>query len=122
MTFEERKAQVKFYLGKEINIEIARPIGFVHKKEKYSLEYKINYGFIPGVLGGDGEELDVYLLGVSEPVERYHCRVIAMVHRENDVEDKLIAAPVGMTFTKNQVAEAVNFQEQYYKTYIEMVE
>jgi len=122
MTFEERKAQVKSYLGEEIDIEIDRPIGFVHKKEKYSLEYKINYGFIPGVLGGDGEELDVYLLGVSEPVERYHCRVIAIVHRENDVEDKLVAAPVGMTFTEAQVVEAINFQEQYYDTHIEMAE
>ena len=122
MTFDERKAQVKSYLGKEIDIEIDRPIGFIHKKEKYSLEYKINYGFIPGVLGGDGEELDVYLLGVTEPVGKYHCKVIAIAHRENDVEDKLIAAPVGITFTKNQVAEAVNFQEHYYKTYIEMAE
>lgn len=122
MTFDERKAQVKSYLGKEIDIEIDRPIGFIHKKEKYSLEYKINYGFIPGVLGGDGEELDVYLLGVSEVVKKYHCKVIAIAHRENDVEDKLIAAPIGMKFTKKQVTKAVEFQEQYYKTYIEMAE
>ena len=68
MTFEERKALVKSYLGKTVNIKIDRPIGYVHKKENYSLTYPINYGYLPGVIGGDGEELDVYLLGVNEPV------------------------------------------------------
>ncbi|MBO5912755.1 MAG: inorganic diphosphatase [Clostridia bacterium] len=120
MTFEERKTQVRSYLGKVIHIGIDRPIGYVHKKGEKVLHYPINYGYIPGVLGGDGEELDVYLLGVTEPVNEYTCKVIGIVHRENDVEDKLIAAPEGMTFTKTQMAEAIHFQEKYYDTYIEM--
>ncbi len=119
MTYEERKAQVKSYLGKTVDIKIDRPIGYIHKKEKYSLEYKINYGYIPGVLGGDGEELDVYLIGVAKPVEEYTVQIIGIVHRENDVEDKLIAAPVGTSFTKSEMEAAVHFQEQYYNTYIE---
>ena len=120
MTFEERKAQVKSYLGKTVKIEIDRPIGYIHKKETYSLEYPINYGFIPGVIGGDGEELDVYLLGVNEPVSEYECDIIAIAHRRNDVEDKLVGAPVGIRFTKDEIATAVNFQEQYYDTEIEI--
>jgi inorganic pyrophosphatase len=121
MTFEERKAQVKSYLGKTVEIEIDRPVGYVHKKENYSLTYPINYGYIPGVLGGDGEELDVYLLGVNEPVDRYTAKIIGIAHRENDVEDKLIAAPEGTLFYQNEIAEAVHFQEQYYKTKIEAI-
>ena len=120
MTFEERKALVKFYLGKTVRIEIDRPIGYVHKKENYSLIYPINYGYIPGVLGGDGEELDVYLLGVDKPVTEYKGKIIGIVHRENDVEDKLVMALDGMNFTQNEVAEQVHFQEQYYKTEIEV--
>lgn len=119
MTYEERKAQVKHYLGKTVKIGIDRPVGYVHKKEHYSLTYPINYGFIPGVLGGDGEELDVYLLGVNEPVEEYECRIIAIAHRRNDIEDKLIGAPAGMTFSKEEIENAVHFQEQYYETIIE---
>lgn len=119
MTFEERKAQVRSYLGKVIHIGIDRPIGYIHKKGEKVLHYPINYGYIPGVLGGDGEELDVYLLGVTEPVSEYTCKVIGIVHRENDVEDKLIAAPEGMTYTAEQMAEAIHFQEKYYDTYIE---
>ena len=119
MPFEERKALVKSYLGKTVRIEIDRPIGYVHKKENYSLTYPINYGYIPGVLGGDGEELDVHLLGVDMPVTEYTGEIIGIVHRENDVEDKLVMVPDGIIFTQNEIAEQVHFQEQYYKTHIE---
>ena len=119
MTFEERKAQVRSYLGKTVDIGIDRPIGYIHKKEKYSLTYKINYGYVPNVLGGDGEELDVYLLGVDTPVEAYTCRIIGIVHRHNDIEDKLVGAPVGMSFTKKEIEDAVKFQEKYFDSEIE---
>ena len=121
MTFEERKALVKSYLGKTVDIKIDRPIGYVHKKENYSLTYPINYGYIPGVIGGDGEELDVYLLGVDKPVTEYSAKIIGIAHRENDVEDKLVAAPVGLNFTKEEIERAIHFQEQYYKTTVEVL-
>lgn len=115
----QRKSVVRSFLGKNIHIKIDRPIGFVHRKEKYSLTYPINYGYIPGVLGGDGEELDVYLLRVGEPVEEADCRVIGIVHRKNDVEDKLIAAPDGVSFDVDEMRKAVDFQEKWYITEIE---
>ena len=121
MTFEERKTQVKSYLGKRVAIGIDRPIGYVHKKEQYSLTYPINYGYIPGVFGGDGEELDVYLLGVGEPVSEYECEIIAIVHRHDDVEDKLVGVPIGMRFTKDEIKAAISFQEQYYDTELEVI-
>lgn len=121
MTYEERKALVKSYLGKMVDIKIDRPIGYVHKKKNYSLTYPINYGYIPNVFGGDGKELDVYLLGVDNPVKEYSARIIGIVHRHNDVEDKLIAAPTNMIFYQNEIAEAIHFQEQYYKTTVESI-
>lgn len=119
MTYEERKAQVKSYLGKAVTICIDRPIGYVHKKDSYSLIYPVNYGYIPGVLGGDGEELDVYLLGVDVPVTEYTARIIGILHRRDDVEDKLVAAPEGVVFTATEIADAVRFQEKYYRTDVE---
>ena len=119
MEYNERKALVKGFLGKTVRILIDRPIGYVHKKEKYSLTYPINYGYVPNVLGGDGEELDVYLLGVNVPVEEFTGKIIGIVHRENDVEDKLIMSPEGQNYTAEQMADAINFQEQYYITYVE---
>ena len=120
MTFFERREQSHSYLGKLVHIGVDRPIGYVHKKPKYDLVYPINYGYIPDVLGGDGEELDVYLLGVDEAVSEYTCRIIAVVHRMNDVEDKLVGAPDGVSFTREEIADAIAFQEKYYKSKIEI--
>ena len=120
MTREERETLARSYLGRVVHVGIDRPVGYVHHKEKYDLHYPINYGYIPGVLGGDGEEMDVYLLGVDVPVAEYDAHIIAIVHRENDVEDKLVGVPAGMAFSKEEIAAAVRFQEQYYDTWIEM--
>ena len=106
------------YLGQTVTIEIDRPIGYIHRKGDKTLVYPINYGFIPGVLGGDGEELDVYLLGVEHPVESYTGQIIGIVYRADDVEDKLVMAPEGVMFTAEQMAKAVQFQEKYYHTTI----
>ncbi len=122
MTSEDRKNQVKSFLGKTVRIKIDRPIGYIHKKGNYTLTYPINYGYIPDVIGSDGEELDVYLLGVNEAVKEFKVRIIGIAHRENDNEDKLIAAPVGMMLTREEAAASIDFQEKYFNTYIEMVD
>ena len=115
-----RKALVNYYLGKTVEIKIDRPMDSIHPKHD-DMIYPINYGYIPGVLGGDGEELDVYLLGVNNPVDEYRARVIGIVHRHNDVEDKLVAAPEGIYFTKTEITEAIHFQEQYYQSELEII-
>ncbi len=114
-----RKALVKSYLGKTAEIRIDRPVGSTHPKYP-DLTYPVNYGYIPDVLGGDGEELDVYLLGVDIPVKECTARIIGIVHRHNDVEDKLVAVSGETNFTKAEIAKAVHFQEQYYDTEIEI--
>lgn len=70
--------------------------------------------------GGDGEELDVYLMGLDIPVKEYKAKLIAIVHRHNDVEDKLVAAPEDMHFTKNEIEASVRFQEQYFDSEVEL--
>lgn len=122
MTLEERHAQVELYLGKTVTIGIDRPVGYVHHKGEKTLVYPINYGYIPDVLGGDGEELDVFLLGVDEPVESFTGRIIGIAYRADDVEDKLIMAPEGVDFTAEQIAYAVRFQEKYYHTTIRAID
>lgn len=118
MTAEERSALTAFYLGKTATIEIDRPIGYVHRKKDYTLTYPINYGYLPGVIGGDGEELDVYLLGVRHPVSRFTGRIVGVVYRADDVEDKLIMAPDGVFPTVEEMTEAVRFQEQYHQSHV----
>ena len=118
MSLEERHEQVESYLGKEIAIEIDRPVGYVHHKGEKTLIYPINYGYIHDVFGGDGEELDVFLVGVTEPVQSYTGHIIGIVYRADDVEDKLVMAPCGTSFTTEEIAREVYFQEKYYKTTI----
>lgn len=119
MTAEERNALVSFYLGKTVTIEIDRPIGYVNRKKDYTITYPINYGYLPGVLGGDGEELDVYLFGIDRPVSSFTGRIVGAVYRSDDVEDKLIMAPEGIFPTLEEMTQAVRFQEKYHQSRIQ---
>ena len=113
-----RTAALWAQLGQKVRIVIDRPIGHVHKTGGFELVYPVNYGYLPGVPGGDGEEQDAYLLGVNEPVTEADAVVIGVVRRKNDAEDKLIAAPEGTAFTKEEMAEDVRFQEQWFNSEI----
>lgn len=109
-----RKKRILELLGKAVHVKIDRPIGHVHK----GMVYPVNYGYIPGLIAGDDEEQDAYVLGVCEPLSAFDGRVIGAVCRKNDVEDKLIVVPPGLEFHQGQIAEAVHFQEQYFDTHI----
>ena len=115
-----RKALAFSYLGNTVDIKIDRPIGSVHPQYP-KLVYPVNYGYIPDVIGGDGEELDVYLLGVDTPADEFTCRIIGIVHRHNDSEDKLVAAPTGVVLSEKEIKEAVTFQEKYFDSEIEVL-
>ncbi|MCB8947905.1 MAG: inorganic diphosphatase [Ardenticatenaceae bacterium] len=104
------------YIGQKVSIQIDRPLGSKHPVHEF--EYPINYGFIPHTMAEDGEELDVYVLGVAEAIESFTGTVIAMIHRVNDNEDKLIVAPDGQMFNNEQIRKLTMFQEQYFKSVI----
>lgn len=118
MNFEERKSLVRSYLGKTVDIVIDRPLGSVHPQYPKTV-YKVNYGYIPNTVSGDGEPIDVYLLGVNRPVDKFRARIIGIVHRRRDREDKLIAAPEGVELHQAQIEAAVHFTEKYFYHYIE---
>lgn len=106
-------------IGDIVTITIDRPLGSYHPEHK-DMYYPINYGYIKGIMAPDGEEQDVYLLGVDEPVKEFLGRVIAIIHRQDDVEEKWVAAPEHMQFTKEEIWEQVKFQEQYFMSEIIM--
>ena len=106
-------------IGKPVKVIIDRPLGSYHPKHK-DLYYPINYGYVPDVMGGDGEEQDAYILGVDTPIKEFSGTVIAIIHRLNDVEDKWVVAPDGMSFTKEEILQEVKFQEQFFKVEIRL--
>lgn len=106
-------------LGKKVTVVVDRPLGSSHPSYP-GLRYPVNYGYVPGVMGGDGEEQDAYLLGIDVPMAIFTGRVIAVIHRKEDVEDKWVVAPSGMIFTEEEIEDQVRFQEQYFVHEIEM--
>lgn len=107
------KVIYKDYLEKNVKVIIDRPMGSKHPKHDFI--YPINYGYVPNTSSGDGEELDAYIVGVFEPLKEYEGKCIAVIHRLNDVEDKLVIAPEEKTYTKQQVEALVEFQERFFE-------
>lgn len=94
-----------------------RPMGTRHPRLP-KIYYIQNYGFVPGVQAPDGEELDAYVLGVLEPLEEFIGKCIAVIHRTNDEDDKLIVVPEGTEYSDEQIRALTHFQERFYESVI----
>lgn len=103
-----------------VTVTVDRELGS-HHPEYPDLHYPVNYGYIRDIQAPDGEEQDAYLLGVYQPVKEFTGEVIAIIHREDDVEEKWVVAPVGKRFSREEIWEKVRFQEQYFHSSIRMV-
>lgn len=107
---------VNDYLGKNVSIVIDRKLGTKHPKHGFI--YMVNYGYVPNTISGDGEELDAYLLGVFEPVDEFIGKVIAVIHRTNDDDDKLVVVPDDRKYSDDAIRALTEFQEQYFESVI----
>ena len=99
-------------LGHIVTVTIDRPMGSRHPSHGFL--YLVNYGYVPGMIAPDGEELDAYLLGLDQPVECAEGVVAAVIHRRDDDDDKLVVVPKGVTLNGAEIVAAVAFQEQYF--------
>ena len=106
-------------LGRIVTVKVDRPMGSWHP-EHTDLYYPVNYGYIEGIMAADGEEQDAYLLGVNEPVEEYTGKVIAVVHRYDDVEEKWVVVPEKYEITEDEICEKIHFQEKFFCSEIRM--
>ena len=107
----------KDYLNKIVSVKIDRPLGSSHPKY-LDLIYLANYGYVPNTISGDGEELDCYILGEHTPLQEYKGRCIAIIHRLEDDDDKLIIAPENKNFTNSEIRLLTDFQEKFQKSEI----
>ncbi len=106
-------------IGKIVKVKVDRPLGSYHPEHK-EMYYPINYGYVEGVIAPDGEEQDAYVLGVDQPVHEFIGKVIAIIHRNDDVEEKWVVAPENSSFSKEEIYEQTYFQERYFDTDIRM--
>ena len=104
------------YLNKIVTVNIDRKFGTLHPKHGFM--YMLNYGYIPNTKSPDGEELDAYLLGVFDPVDTFEGKVIAIIKRTNDNDDKLIVVPKDKEYTDDQIKALTEFQERFFESII----
>ena len=106
----------KQFLNKEVEVTMDRPLGTRHPKHGFI--YEANYGFIEGIKAPDGEDLDAYYLSVQEPLKHAKGVCIAIAHRKDNDDDKLIVVPKEIKMTNEEILSAIYFQEQYFNTEI----
>lgn len=106
----------KNYIGKKVLVKMDRPLGSKHPKHGFI--YPVNYGYIPNTISGDGEELDAYVLGEYSPLDTFEGIVIAIIHRINDNDDKLVVVKDGKNYSDDQIRALVEFQEQWFESII----
>lgn len=106
-------------IGDIVKVTVDRAMGTYHP-EHPDMYYPINYGYIEGIMAPDGEEQDAYILGVEEPLNEFTGKIIAIIHRNDDIEEKWVVAPVDMKFSEDQIMKQVHFQEQYFDSKIMM--
>jgi inorganic pyrophosphatase len=107
---------VSHFLDSAATITIDRPLGSKHPK--WGFVYPVNYGYVPNTKSGDGEEIDAYALGINEPLKEFTGKCIAVIHRLNDDDDKLVMAPDGMDLADAEIRAATDFQEKFFKSVI----
>ncbi len=106
-------------IGDIITVTVDRPLGSYHPEYK-DMYYPVNYGYVEGIMAPDGEEQDAYILGVDKPVKSFTGKIIAIVHRKDDVEEKWVVCPEDKSFTKEEIEEQITFQEKYFQSEIEI--
>lgn len=101
------------FIGQKVNVVIDRPLGSKHPK--HGFVYEVNYGYIPNTKSADGEELDAYVLGVDGPITNTRGVCIAIIHRTDDDDDKLIVTQDGQDFSDSEIEKLTEFQEKWFK-------
>ncbi len=104
------------YIGQILQVVIDRPLGSRHPRHGFI--YPLNYGFLPRVISEDSEELDAYVLGVFEPLQAFEGECIAVIHRLEDDDDKLVLVTPGRLFTDQQIRVLTEFQERWFNSVI----
>jgi inorganic pyrophosphatase len=108
------------WLGRQVPIIIDRPLGSAHSGRP-DLVYPLNYGYIPGTVAGDGEPIDVYLMGEPHLLEGTLVFIVGIIHRHNDSEDKLVGCREARHVTPQEIMQAVSFTEQWFDVTIETI-
>ena len=99
-----------------VKVIVDRPLGSRHPE--YGFIYPVNYGYIPGTLAGDGEEIDAYILGEFEPLDSFEGNVIGLIVRNDDNENKLVVSRYVDRYGADEIKALTEFQERFFDSHV----
>ncbi len=102
------------WLGKTVTVIVDHPYGSFHPHLPDVL-YPLNAGYLKESMA-EGELIDAYVYGISQPAEECTGIAIAAVYRKDDSRLRLIVAPAGVSPSHDEIIAACAFEEQYYDT------
>ncbi len=111
-----KTVRARDYIGRNVEVKMDRSMGSKHPV--HTIVYPVNYGYVPGAWSEDGEELDAYVLGVFKPLRKFSGVCIAVIHRTDDKDDKLVIVPKGRNFSNPEIRALTEFQERFFKSTI----
>lgn len=103
-----------------VSVTIDRPKGY---EDKFNNIYPLNYGYVKGILAKDKEWQDAYIL-TDELIDSdtFQGEVIAVIIREDDIEDKWVVAKEGLRLSIDEIYQEVKFIEQYFTSTIMLLD
>lgn len=95
---------------------VDRPLGSRHPEHGFI--YPVNYGYVPGTLAGDGEEIDAYILCEFEPLDSFEGNVIGLIVRNDDNENKLVVSRYVDRYGADEIKALTEFQERFFDCHV----
>lgn len=110
-----------------VTVKIDHPMGSADD-DNPSIVYPINCGYVERDYENENiGELEVYkqrayVLGVDVPIDEFTGILTAIVRRRDDNSSVWIVVPENIHYTSQQLEEMIYFNEQYYDSYIEVID
>ncbi|GEL90629.1 MULTISPECIES: inorganic pyrophosphatase [Pediococcus] len=104
----------------KLQVTIDRPKGYV---DQFGNVYPLNYGYISGIIGGDGEKQDVYVISknAETPIGTFTGILVAIIHRDDDVETKWVVTSEKEVISEKEIFENTQFLEKHFNSRIEIL-
>lgn len=64
------------------------------------------------------QEIDAYVLGIDKAIKEFKGKCIAVIHRLNDDDDKLVVVPKNKKYSDEEIKKLTYFQEKFYQSVI----
>ncbi|QQE10428.1 inorganic pyrophosphatase [Planctomycetota bacterium] len=101
----------KKFIGRRVKVLVDRPLGSTDPTFGYT--YPVNCGHVLEESDCSSSNLDVYVLGLCDPINAFEGDCIAVIHSEDATQNKLVIVPAGAMLSDEAIIEGVQFKERH---------